>query len=311
MSLLVVGSIAYDSIKTPRGEVEETLGGAAVYFSLAASLFAPVRLVGVVGGDFRAEDIDLLRSRSVDVAGLETLASGRTFRWSGEYSADMNSRDTLSVELNVLADFEPTLPDTFRDSRLVFLANASPVTQRAVLDQVSSPSFVMADTMDLWIETARRDVLRLLERVDGISLNDSEAMLLTARHNLIDAGRQILDLGPSTVIIKKGEHGSILFTRDRICPVPAFPLADVLDPTGAGDSFAGAMMGDLARRGAVDDEGIRRGIAYGSVVASFTCEGFGTGRLAAVERDEVEARFDTFREGLAIPSDRTIVGESS
>lgn len=307
MSLLVVGSIAYDSIKTPHGELHEALGGAAVYFSLAASAFGPVRLVGVVGEDFQESNVNLMRRKGVDVAGLERVAGGRTFRWAGEYSEDMNDRRTLSVELNVFDGFEPTLPEEFRDSRFVFLANASPGTQASVFEQVSDPDFVMADTMDLWIETARKDLLSLLSRIDGISLNDSEALLLTGRHNLIDAGRAILDLGPSTVVVKKGEHGSILFRGDSIIPLPAFPTSSVCDPTGAGDSFAGALMGELTRSastesGLVDEMTLKRSIAYGSVAASFTCEGFGTERIAAVSAEDIDERFNSYCDSIRVES---------
>jgi len=310
MSLLVVGSVAYDTIKTPHGEAPDTLGGAAVYSSLAASVLAPVRLVGVVGDDFAREHVDLLISRGVDVAGLETVAGGKTFRWSGAYSEDMNSRETLSVDLNVFESFEPTLPDGFRDSRFVFLANAPPLTQLSVLDQVGDPTFVMADTMDLWIETAKDDLLRLLGRIDGISLNDAKAMQMTGSNNLIDAGRAILDLGPKTVVIKKGEHGSFLFTGENIVPLPAFPTAAVCDPTGAGDSFAGALMGEIARVDSVDEKSLKRGVVYGSVVASFTCEGVGTHRRVSGSRSEVEDRFSGFCESLAIGNSRATVPET-
>ena len=300
MALLVVGSVAYDSIKTPHGEAVEALGGSAVYFSLAARLFAPVRLVGVVGEDFREDHIGVLRARDVDTEGLEVVPGGRTFRWAGEYSPDMNDREPLSVELNVFEDFQPKIPDSFRDSRYVFLANGSPVTQSSVLDQVTDAEFVMADTMDLWISTQRSELVALLERVDGISLNDSEALLLTGLGNVIDAGRAILAMGPETVVVKKGEHGAMLFSGDRVLPLPAYPTSSVKDPTGAGDSFAGAMMGYLASRGSTDADALKASIAHGTVVASFTVEDFGTDRLAAVGEDEVAGRFDEFRSFLTI-----------
>ena len=311
MSLLVVGSVAYDSIKTPHGEVADAVGGSAVYFALAASPFVPVRLVGVVGDDFSPEDIAFLTRPSIDVSGLERVSGGRTFRWSGEYSADMNSRQTLSVELNVFEDFQPKIPADFRDSRFVFLAHGSPVTQMSVLDQVEKPDFVMADTMDLWIQTQHADLLQLLTRVDGLLVNDSEAILLTDRHNVIEAGKAILELGPSRVVIKKGEHGAILFDRDQIVPLPAYPVPAVRDPTGAGDSFAGALMGYVARSftpgdsgagsaASVDPRVFKAALAYGTVAASFTVEDFGVRRIAEVEESETLQRFETYREFLTL-----------
>ena len=300
MSLLVVGSVARDSIRTPHGEVQDVLGGAAVYFSLAAGIFTEVRMVGVVGDDFAAGDIELLGSKGVDLAGLEVIEGGATFRWSGEYSADMNSRETLSVELNVFEQFRPVLPGGYEDSNFVFLANAAPGTQLNVLAQVESPVCVMADTMDLWIDSARDELLELLGRIDGISLNDTEALELTGCRNIIDAGGAILDMGPANVIVKKGEHGAVLFTAAGVVALPAYPTGKVIDPTGAGDSFAGALMGSLSREGVVDEEHLKTAIAYGSVVASFTCEGFGTGRLAAIGADEVQERFMNYCESLQI-----------
>lgn len=300
MSLLVVGSIAYDDVRTPEGEVRGALGGSAVYFSMAASLFGPVRLVGVVGEDFAWSNVELLGARSVDTAGLEVVPGGKTFRWSGEYSQDMNQRETLSVELNVFEDFQPKVPRNFRDSRFVFLANGSPVTQLSVLEQVDRPEFVVADTMDLWIQTQHKDLMELLHRVDALVLNDSEAELLTERRNLIRAGLAILDLGPSRVVIKKGEHGTLVFSRDQIVPLPAYPTVDLRDPTGAGDSFAGALMGYLARTGSTDEATFRTAVAYGTVAASFTVEGFGTQTLASVSEAQIEERFETYRAFLAL-----------
>ena len=307
MSLLVVGSIAYDSIKTPHGNAENALGGSAVYFSLAAGILAPepVRLVGVVGDDFHDRDLEFLRSRRIDTAGLEVVRGGSTFRWSGEYSADMNSRRTLSVDLNVFQDFKPKVPASFRDSKLVFLANGPPVTQMSVLDQVENPIFVMADTMDLWIQTTKPDLLRLLSRIDGLLVNDSEALLLTDTSSVIAAGAAILELGPSRVIVKKGEHGAILFERGKIIPLPAYPVRGVRDPTGAGDSFAGAVMGHLARTfegrsGGIETRAFKEALAHGTVAASFTVEDFGVARLAAVGELEAQRRFDEYRDWLTL-----------
>jgi sugar/nucleoside kinase (ribokinase family) len=303
MSLIVVGSIAYDSIKTPRGEVQAALGGAAVYFSLAASLFTRVRLVGVVGEDFAARDIAFLKGRDIDTAGLVVVPGGRTFRWAGEYSQDMNSRQTLSVELNVFEDFEPRIPESFRDSRFVFLANGSPVTQLCVLEQVKQPEFVMADTMDLWIQVQHQELLELLKRIDGLLLNDSEAILLTDCHNVLDAGFAILEMGPSRVVVKKGEHGALLFSRGRNEPVvalPAYPVREVRDPTGAGDSFAGALMGQLACRGTAAPAAFKSALAYGVVAASFPVEDFGVARLARLTAAEATRRFEEYRSILEL-----------
>lgn len=300
MPLVVVGSIAYDSIKTPHGEAQDTLGGSAVYFSLAASTFTQVRLVGVVGADFRPSDTEFLAGRDIDTQGMETVSGGETFRWSGEYSPDMNDRETLSVDLNVFEDFQPKLPASYRDSRFVFLANGSPLTQISVLDQVDSAEFVMADSMDLWIQTQRDELLALLERIDGLLVNDSEALLLTQQHNIIDAGRKILELGPSLVVVKKGEHGAILFRGDEIVSLPAFPTSRVLDPTGAGDSFAGALMGHIAARGEVSPDVVKEAVAHGVVAASFTVEDFGVASIAGLDRKAAQSRFDEYRSMLTL-----------
>jgi sugar/nucleoside kinase (ribokinase family) len=253
-----------------------------------------VRLVGAVGEDFQAAWVELLRGREVDTRGLHVVKGGKTFRWCGEYHLDMNRRDTLSVELNVIADFKPVVPLEFRDSRYVFLANSPPETQLSVLEQVRSPRFVMADTMDLWIQTQHRQLLDLLGRVHALCLNDSEAVLLSDRHNVIDAGKAILDLGPQLVVVKKGEHGALLFTHEEILPLPAYPVSDLWDPTGAGDSFAGAFMGSLAKDERTDAAAIKRAAAYGNVAASFTVEDFGTRRLADLSRDLLSRRFDDY-----------------
>ncbi len=300
MSLLVVGSVAYDSIKTPRGEAVDALGGSAVYFALAARRFTPVRLVGVVGDDFAEADAEFLGQRNIDTAGLERVAGGKTFRWSGEYSADMNSRETLSVELNVFENFEPKIPAAFSDSRFVFLANGSPVTQMSVLDQMTGPRFVMADTMDLWIQIQRAELLTLLERIDGLLLNDSEALLLTDAPNVMAAGKALLDVGPERVVIKKGEHGAILFTGDHIIPLPAYPVVQVCDPTGAGDTFAGALMGHLQKVGSADERSFKEAMAYGTVVASYTVEEFGVGRIGDVSEGDLTDRYRQFRDLIAL-----------
>jgi sugar/nucleoside kinase (ribokinase family) len=290
MSLLVVGTLAYDNVDTPGGSVREALGGAATYFAYAASFFTPVRLVGVIGDDFREEHKQLLAERGVDLSGLE-LRSGRSFRWSGRYVGDMSAAETLDTQLNVLAAYRPTVPERFRESRFVFLANSPPSLQAHVLDQMSPGAFVAMDTMNLWIETAREDLLRLLHRVDALLVNDQEARMIAGEPTLIRAGRALLKLGPKVVVVKKGEHGAFLFSPHFFYALPAYPTERVVDPTGAGDSFAGGVMGCLARAGAVNESQWKRALVYGAVIASFTVEDFSLERLRAIDRDDVERRF--------------------
>jgi sugar/nucleoside kinase (ribokinase family) len=298
-SLLVVGSVAFDSIETPKGTVDDALGGSATFFSYAASFFTQPRLVGVVGDDFPDEHRRLFTGRSIDTAGLVTQPGGKTFRWKGRYHQDMNTRDTLEVHLNVFGTFDPQLPEAFRDSTHVFLANGSPVVQARVLDQVRRPRLVLADTMDLWIEIQHSELMALLPRVDGLLLNDSEARLLTKEDNLIRAGHAVRRLGPKFVILKKGEHGAMLFTEDGVFVVPAYPTGEVVDPTGAGDSFAGGLMGSLCADAGPPPGRLRRAMAYGTVVASLTVEGFGLDRLKHTHRDEIDARLEEYRNMLA------------
>lgn len=298
MSVLVVGSIAFDSIETPHGIIEDALGGSASFFSYAASFFTPPRLVGVVGEDFPREHIDLFARRQIDTAGLVIERGGKTFRWRGRYHHDMNQRDTVEVHLNVFGTFNPVLPARFQDSTHVFLANASPVLQARVLEQIKKPQLVMADTMDLWISTQHDELLALLPRLDGLLLNDSEAMLLTGEPNLVRAGHAVRKLGPKFVIIKKGEHGAMLFSEDGVFVVPAYPTAEVMDPTGAGDSFAGGLMGSLFTDPTPPPGRLRRAMAYGTVVASLTVEGFGLDRLKKTTRAEIDQRLETYRKML-------------
>jgi len=298
MSLLVVGSIAFDSIETPGGSVEEALGGSATYFSYAASFFAQPRLVGVVGRDFPAEHRRVFESRRIDLTGLVTQ-DGQTFRWKGRYHRDMNTRDTLELHLNVFGTFEPKLPPAYQDSTHVFLANGSPVLQGRVLDQIKSPKLVMADTMDFWIETQRDELMVLLPRLDGLLLNDSEARLLTELDNLVQAGEAIRRMGPKFVIIKKGEDGAMLFSHDGVFVVPAYPTPDVVDPTGAGDSFAGGVLGYLESDDSPPPGRLRRGMAFGTVVASLTVEDFGLARLQRTSRSEIDARLEQYRAMLS------------
>ncbi|HRU07177.1 MAG TPA: PfkB family carbohydrate kinase [Candidatus Brocadiia bacterium] len=294
MSLCVVGSIAFDTIETPHGKVERALGGSAVYFSAAARLLAPVRLAGVVGDDFPPQYSDTLKSLGVDLAGLQRKP-GKTFAWWGRYSQDMNQRQTIEVHLNVFGEFLPEIPQAYRDSQYVFLANGSPVTQASLLDQMRAPRFVMADTMDLWIEKTRPELLALLKRVDAVVLNDSEARQLSGKSNLITASRAILGLGPKTVIVKKGEHGAMLVTRDSFFALPAYPCETVRDPTGAGDSFAGGVMGWLAKAGKTDAPTLKAALACGTIMASFCVEDFGVGRLTSVQIKDVEKRLLDYR----------------
>jgi cytidine kinase len=289
MSVLVVGSTALDSIKTPQGQHPRLLGGSASYAAVAASFFAPVKMVGVVGDDFPKASLRLYRKHKIDLEGLQIVA-GKTFHWSGEYETNMNNRRTLETELGVFETFTPRLPESYQKSAFVLLANIAPSLQHHVLDQMRRPKFVAADTMDLWLNIALPDLLKLLRRVDGFVLNESEAKQLTQEHNLVRAAKKIHRLGPKYVIIKKGEHGAILSARNKLFIAPAFPLGHVVDPTGAGDCFVGGMMGYLSTaRGSVEAN-IRRAILYGSVLASYCCEGFGLSSLSRVTRALVERR---------------------
>ncbi|MGE0141861.1 MAG: PfkB family carbohydrate kinase [Planctomycetota bacterium] len=290
MTVLVVGSTAFDDIHTPHGERKNCLGGSSTYFGLAAALFTEVRLVSVVGADFPAASRDLLQAAGIRLDGLE-VAKGETFRWSGRYASDMNSRETLAVHLNTFGDFRPKVPESFRDSRFVFLANGAPSTQATVLDQVPAPEFVVADTMNLWIEIARDDLAALLSRIDGLILNDEEARMLTGERNLIRAGRKVLELGPKLAIVKKGEHGCFLFSNFFGYAMPAYPTEKVVDPTGAGDSFAGGFMGFLATCDSLSLWNMKRALAYGTVCASLTVEDFGVDRLARATLEEIERRY--------------------
>jgi sugar/nucleoside kinase (ribokinase family) len=295
MPLLVVGSIALDSVETPHGVVHDALGGSATYFSYAASFFTPVRLVGVVGEDFPPAHRELLEARRVDTAGLVIQKGGKTFRWRGKYEGDMNMAETLEVHLNVLGTFDPDLPPGFAETPFLFLANGSPSMQRKVLKQATNRKLAVADTMNFWIETQRDELHELLREVDGLVLNDGEARLLTDEVNLVRAGWKVLDLGPRFVIIKKGEHGAMFLGRDEAFVMPAFPLGDVVDPTGAGDSFAGGFMGYLASHGKADPASLKRAMAYGTVVASFNVEDFSLRRFQRTDRAEIDRRLETYR----------------
>lgn len=293
MSLLVVGSIAMDSIRTPHGAADDVVGGAATYFALAASFFAPVRMVGAVGEDFPAEVLDDLAARGVDVSGVERRA-GRTMRWTGRYHEDMNVRDTLHLDLGAFAGFRPQLPSAYRDSSYVFLANIDPELQLSVLDQLAAPGVVGCDTMNHWIAEARPQLERLLAQVDLLVINEEEVRLLSGENNVVRAARRVLAMGPRRLLVKRGEYGVIQFSGDSVFAVPAFPLEEVFDPTGAGDVFAGGFMGELARSADRSERGLRRAIVYGSVMASFVVEDYGLRRLLALDRDQIERRYRQF-----------------
>ncbi len=295
MSLLVTGSIAIDSVKSPHGEVGEALGGSAVYFSFSASLFSPVRLVGVVGQDFPQAYRDALVDRGLDLTGLETRPGSKTFRWRGSYQGDMNEATTLETCLNVLGEAGPKIPEPFRDSRFVFLANTHPSLQRDLLGQLEQPELVVCDTMNLWINTERDSLIQTLSLVNGVVVNDAEARSLTGQTNLVLAGRRILEWGPRFVVIKKGEHGVMLVTREATGVLPAYPTTEVRDPTGAGDSFAGGMMGYLAKEGRVTESHLRAALARGTICASFAIEGFSLDGIKRVTSADVEARLKDYR----------------
>ena len=301
MPLVVIGTIAFDSIKTPSGQVEDALGGSAVHFSLAAAMLCPTRLVGVVGEDFPDQYLEDLRDRGVDVSGVERIAGQRTFRWSCEYLEDMNQRETLSVELNVFGSHQPKLGEAQRQAKFVFLANGHPRIQTDFLNQLDAESaFVMADTMDLWIHTTHSELEGLLRRVDGLVLNDQEAYLLAGEHNLIRAGRRICDYGLRYLIVKKGEHGCIIFHEGNEYSLPAVPLADVIDPTGAGDTFAGGVMGHLARQGDLGLATFKKAVAWGTVLASFCCEDYDVRRLRRLATEKAEKRFTRYCDMLRL-----------
>lgn len=294
MSLTVVGSIAFDTVSTPAGERERMLGGAATHFALAASYFDRVHLVGPVGSDFGEEHMDVLRTRGSNVDDVELMADGRTFFWQGEYGWDLNTRETIDTQLNVFEDFEPKLSETSRACDLLFLANIQPQLQLQVLDQCGSPDYVALDSMNLWIEIARDPLVEVIGRVDCVILNDAELRQLTDKPNLLSAAREVLGWGPSVVVAKQGEYGEALVTEDGFFALPAYPLPEVVDPTGAGDTFAGGFLGYVARNidQAADDEVLRNATAYGSALASFNVQDFGTERLQDLMAEEVVKRVD-------------------
>ncbi len=299
MPLVVVGSIALDSVETPTERRDDVLGGSAVFFSYAASYFTSVRLVGVVGEDWPAEHTELLNRRKIDTSGLTIIPGGKTFRWRGKYLPNMNDRETLEVHLNVFETFDPVLPEDYRRAKFVFLANGSPIVQMKVLDQVNNASLVVADTMDLWIEIQHDELMQLFRRIDGLVLNDAEARLLTGDDNLVRAGHKVREMGPKFVVIKKGEHGAMFFSEHETYVMPAFPTENVVDPTGAGDSFAGGMMGYLAEQDGFEPATLKKALAYGTLVASFTVEDFSLDRMQGIERADLEKRMQEYRQMLS------------
>ncbi len=295
MSLLVVGSIALDTIKTPFGKREDILGGSASYFSLSAHFFSPPRMVGVAGSDFPKSYINTFKERGIDTEGLK-IVEGKTFRWHGSYGKNPNIRKTLKTELNVFANFSPELPPSYRDSSFVFLANIQPDLQREVMRQVKSPEIIAMDTMNHWIKGCPEKVFSLLKDVDLIFLNDEEAFLLTGKRNFVESSEKILEIGPQYVVFKKGEHGASVVSKEgEIFSFPAYPLKIVKDPTGAGDSFAGAFMGNLAKEGRVDWEIIKKSAVWGTILASFTVEEFGVEKLLKIRIEDLEERFERFK----------------
>lgn len=298
--LLVTGSVAIDTVTTPHGRAEGVLGGSAVYFAIAASYYVPVRLVAAIGGDFPENFRRFLASREIDLGGLEVRCTSKTFRWTGRFQGDMNAAETVDVRLNVLSEPAPKVPESFTDSDVVFLANTHPTGQRDVLSQLAAPRIAVCDTMNLWIANERESLLRTLASVTGVIINDGEARQLTGENNLVCAAEWILKLGPRFVVVKKGEHGSLLLTQEGVVALPAYPCRNVVDPTGAGDSFAGGFLGWLCTAGEVNARTLRRAIVRGTIAASFTIEDFSVRRLVSLTRQEIEDRVKAFGEMLKL-----------
>jgi sugar/nucleoside kinase (ribokinase family) len=295
--LVIVGTVAFDAIETPFGKTDKILGGAATFIGLAASQFnLNTAIVSVVGGDFPKDYLNLLSNRNIDISGIEIVESGKTFFWSGLYHNDMNSRDTLATELNVLADFNPVVPENYKDAEVVMLGNLHPMVQMSVLDQMEEkPKLVVLDTMNFWMDNALEDLYKVIKRIDVITINDEEARQLTGEYSLVVAARKIHEMGPKYVVIKKGEHGALLFHNDNVFYAPALPLEEVFDPTGAGDTFAGGFAGYLARTEDTSFENMKNAVIYGSTLASFCVEKFGTERMINLKSDEVHKRLQQFK----------------
>lgn len=294
MGIVVVGTVAFDTVETPFGRRENVLGGSATYFSTSASFFTDVSLVAVVGEDFPEEHVQFLRSRDIDTAGLQRIP-GKTFHWSGRYGYDLNEAQTLDTQLNVLMEFRPDLPESYRDAEYLFLANIDPDLQMEVLEQVRQPKLVACDTMNFWIEAKPEALRRVLQKVDIVVINEGEARQFTGEPNLVKAARQIIALGCKRLVVKRGEYGVLMFTADTVFAAPAYPLEEVFDPTGAGDTFAGGFMGYLANTGDLREDGIRQAIVFGSVMASFNVEDFSLDRMKRLEYREIETRYKSFK----------------
>ncbi len=299
MSLLVVGTVAIDNVETPTERRDDLLGGSATHFSVAASFFTHVKIVGIVGEDFPREHLTMLDQRGIDTSGIVIVKGGKTMRWTGRYEPNMNDRESLETHLNVFETFDPVLPEEHRQSRYVFLANGVPGIQRKVLHQATGKRLAVADTMDLWINIMRDDLGQLMHELDGLVLNDSEAKLLTSTENLVTAGHLVREMGPKFVIIKKGEHGAMFFSEHETYVLPAYPTTEVIDPTGAGDSFAGGMMGYLAEQDNFDPVTLKTAMAYGTIVASFNVAGFGLDRMHTLTRADIDERMGEYRKMLS------------
>ena len=299
MTLIVTGSIGIDTVETPYGKRDDVIGGAAVYFSFASSFFTPVRLVGVVGEDAPRSLFSVFEGREVDTSGLEVRKGSKTFRWHGSYVQDMNEAVSIQTDLNVLAERAPRIPQNFLDSKYVFLANTHPALQQQMLASLKGPKLIVADTMNLWINTERPELVKLLGKIHGLVLNDGEARMLTDKKNLIEAARDVLRLGPKFVVIKKGEHGCLMVSDRDTFVLPAFPADRVVDPTGAGDSFAGGMMGYLATQGNFTPATIKRALAFGTVVASYTIADFSLAGLESTDREQIDERWHEFKQAMS------------
>lgn len=296
MSLLVIGSLALDTIETPFGKAERTLGGSATFISTSASYFTnPVRLVGIVGYDFPEEEIEFLKSKGIDISGLEISNTKKTFHWHGKYNFDLNTRESIITELNAFETFDPVISDKFKDSQYVCLGNLHPIIQKKVIKQISNPKLVMCDTMNFWIEGAYNDLLEILKLVNLLVINDSEARELSKEFNLVTAAKKIMSFGPNIVIIKKGEHGALLFANDLVFSAPAFPLEQVFDPTGAGDTFAGGLMGWLAKTNDLSEKNLKLAVIYGSAMASLAVEKFSLDGIRDLSNEKIMKRFNEFK----------------
>ncbi len=294
--LLIVGTVAFDAIETPFGKTDKILGGAATYIGLSSSRFnVDNAIVSIVGEDFPQEHLDLLTGNGINIDGIEIVEGGKTFFWSGKYHNDLNTRDTLETQLNVLADFNPVVPQSYRDSEIVMLGNLHPLVQLSVLEQIDNPKLVVLDTMNFWMDNTWDDLLKVIAKVDVITINDEEARQLTGEHSLVRAARKIEELGPKYVVIKKGEHGALLFHKEKVFFAPALPLEEVFDPTGAGDTFAGGFVGYLAQTEDISFENMKNAVIYGSGLASFCVEKFGTERMENLELEEIDSRMQEFK----------------